>query len=71
MVGKKSEAKPDVVIKAAAKVVGIVAPDTYPIEFLQDNVRIQTDVFEPANQCDVPQLLFLGNLKCLRDNFDL
>ena len=41
-----TEAKPDVVIMAAAKVGGIVANNSYPVEFLQDNVRIQTNVFE-------------------------
>ena len=55
------EAKPEIVIMAAAKVGGIVANNTYPVEFLQDNVRIQTNVFEAAHLCDVSRLLFLGS----------
>ena len=54
-------AKPDVVIVAAAKVGGIMANSTYPVEFLNDNVRIQTNIFEAAHEADVPQLLFLGS----------
>lgn len=53
--------KPDVVILAAAKVGGIVANNTYPVEFFQDNVRIQTNVFEAAHRAEVPRLLFLGS----------
>ena len=55
------DAKPDVVIMAAAKVGGIVANNTYPVEFLQDNVRIQTNVFEASHLADVERLLFLGS----------
>ena len=61
-------AKPDVVIMAAAKVGGIVANNTYPVEFLQDNVRIQTNVFEAAHLSDVPRLLFLGS-SCIYPKF--
>lgn len=56
-----SDARPDVVIMAAAKVGGIVANNTYPVEFLQDNVRIQTNVFEAAHIAEVERLLFLGS----------
>lgn len=63
-----SNAKPDVVIMAAAKVGGIVANNTYPVEFLQDNVRIQTNVFEAAHLSDVPRLLFLGS-SCIYPKF--
>jgi GDP-L-fucose synthase len=55
------DARPDVVIMAAAKVGGIVANNTYPVEFLQDNVRIQTNVFEAAHLAEVERLLFLGS----------
>lgn len=61
-------AKPDVVIMAAAKVGGIVANNTFPVEFLQDNIRIQTNVFEGAHLADVPQLLFLGS-SCIYPKF--
>lgn len=56
-----TSARPDVVIMAAAKVGGIVANNTYPVEFLQDNVRIQTNVFEASHLADVQKLLFLGS----------
>ncbi len=58
---KLLEAKPEVVIVAAAKVGGIVANNTYPVEFLQDNMRIQMNIFEAAHLADVPKLLFLGS----------
>jgi len=62
------QAKPDVVIMAAAKVGGIVANNTYPVEFLQDNVRIQTNVFEASHAAEVPRLLFLGS-SCIYPKF--
>ena len=63
-----TEVKPDVVILAAAKVGGILANSTYPVEFLQDNVRIQTNVFEASHLVDVPRLLFLGS-SCIYPKF--
>ena len=54
-------AKPDVVVVAAAKVGGIMANSTYPVEFLTDNVRIQSNLFEAAHAADVDRLLFLGS----------
>jgi len=54
-------AKPDVVVVAAAKVGGIMANATYPVEFLADNLRIQTNLFEAAHAADVDRLLFLGS----------
>ena len=54
-------AKPDIIIIAAAKVGGIMANSTFPVEFLNDNIRIQTNVFEAAHAADVPRLLFLGS----------
>ncbi len=62
------QAKPDVVIMAAAKVGGIVANNTYPVEFLQDNVRIQTNVFEGSHLANVEKLLFLGS-SCIYPKF--
>jgi GDP-L-fucose synthase len=53
--------KPDVVVVAAAKVGGIMANSTYPVEFLADNLRIQTNLFEAAHAADVDRLLFLGS----------
>jgi GDP-L-fucose synthase len=54
-------AQPDVVIDAAARVGGILANSTYPVEFLADNVRIQTNVFEASHSAGVERLLFLGS----------
>lgn len=56
-----TSAAPDVVVVAAAKVGGIMANSTYPVEFLADNLRIQTNVFEAAHAADVDRLLFLGS----------
>jgi len=55
------EARPDVVVLAAAKVGGIVANDTAPVEFLHDNLRIQANVMEAAHAAGVDRLLFLGS----------
>ena len=54
-------ARPAVVVVAAAKVGGIMANSTYPVEFLADNLRIQTNLFEAAHAADVDRLLFLGS----------
>lgn len=53
--------KPAVVIDAAARVGGILANSQEPVEFLNDNVRIQTNLFEAAHAADVDRLLFLGS----------
>jgi GDP-L-fucose synthase len=55
------EARPDVIIDAAAKVGGIMANSTYPVEFLRDNVLIQTNVMDAAHAADIDRLLFLGS----------
>ena len=54
-------ARPSVVVLAAAKVGGILANSTYPVDFLNDNLRIQTNVFEAAHAAGVERLLFLGS----------
>ena len=51
----------DAVILAAAKVGGIHANNTYPADFLGQNLVIQSNVIDAAHQTDVPQLLFLGS----------
>lgn len=63
-----AQEKPDVVIMAAAKVGGIIANSTHPVEFLNENIRIQTNVFEAAHAAKVPQLLFLGS-SCIYPKF--
>ena len=55
-----NEAKPDVIIDAAAKVGGIMANSTYPVEFLRDNMLIQTNVMDAAHAANTERLLFLG-----------
>ena len=61
-------AKPDILIIAAAKVGGIVANSTYPVEFLNDNLRIQTNLFEAAHTNEIPRVLFLGS-SCIYPKF--
>lgn len=53
--------KPDYVILAAAKVGGIQANNTYPAEFIHDNLVIQNNVIHSAYQNKVERLLFLGS----------
>ena len=60
--------KPQVVVVAAAKVGGILANNTYPVDFLNDNLRIQTNLFEAAHAASVPRLLFLGS-SCIYPKF--
>jgi GDP-L-fucose synthase len=54
-------AKPDAVVVAAAKVGGILANDTYPAEFLYDNLMIEANLIEAAHRAGVNRLLFLGS----------
>ncbi len=56
-----AEAKPQFVVLAAAKVGGILANNTYPADFIRDNLLIQNDVIEAAYQSKVERLLFLGS----------
>jgi len=53
--------KPDYVFLAAAKVGGIHANNTYPAEFIRDNLTIQTNIIHAAYQNNVTRLLFLGS----------
>jgi len=56
-----AEEKPDYVFLAAAKVGGIYANDTYPADFIRDNIQIQTNVIDAAYRNGVKRLLFLGS----------
>jgi GDP-L-fucose synthase len=56
-----ADRRPDAVFLAAAKVGGILANDTYPADFLYDNLMIEANVIEAAFRCDVAKLLFLGS----------
>lgn len=53
--------RPHVVLLAAAKVGGIAANERYPVEFLRDNLLIETAVIEAAAQHAVERLVFLGS----------
>jgi GDP-L-fucose synthase len=53
--------KPDAVFLAAAKVGGILANDSYPADFLYDNLMIEANVVEAAFRSGVEKLLFLGS----------
>jgi GDP-L-fucose synthase len=55
------DTRPDVVVLAAAKVGGIMANSTYPVQFIEDNLRIQLSVISAAHACGVRRLLFLGS----------
>ena len=55
------EVKPNVVILAAAKVGGIHANATYPVDFISDNLQIQQNVISGAQRNSVKKLLFLGS----------
>lgn len=63
----KSE-KPVAIIDAAARVGGILANDTYPYEFLMDNMLIQNNIIRSAHENDVPKFIFLGS-SCIYPKF--
>jgi GDP-L-fucose synthase len=56
-----TEARPDAVILAAAKVGGILANTTYPADFLYENLMIEANVIHQAYAAGVQRLLFLGS----------
>ncbi len=60
--------KPRYVVLAAAKVGGILANATYPVEFLSENLRIQGNVLDAALEHGVERLLFLGS-SCVYPKF--
>jgi len=60
--------KPSVVIDAAARVGGILANDTYPYEFLMDNMLIQNNLIRAAHENNVSKFIFLGS-SCIYPKF--
>jgi GDP-L-fucose synthase len=54
-------ARPDQIYLAAAKVGGIHANETYPAEFIHENLMIEANVIDAAHRADVQKLLFLGS----------
>ena len=63
-----AEHRPSVVVLAAAKVGGIQANNSYPADFLLENLKIQTHVIETAWRSGVRRLLFLGS-SCIYPKF--
>ena len=53
--------KPEWVIQAAAKVGGIVGNNTYPVEFMLENLKIQNNIIENSYKNNVKKLMFLGS----------
>ena len=60
--------KPDAIVLAAAKVGGIHANDTYPVDFLYENLMIEANIIHAAHDGDVERLLFLGS-SCIYPKF--
>ena len=60
--------RPSHVFFAAAKVGGILANDTYPAEFIRDNLLIQLNVIDAAHRSGVEKMLFLGS-SCIYPKF--
>jgi len=56
-----ADRRPDAVVMAAAKVGGILANDRFPVDFLHENLVLQTNVIEAAFRNGVEKLLFLGS----------
>lgn len=55
------DARPDIIVMAAAKVGGILANDSRPAEFLYDNLMIEANIVQAAHEADVDRFLFLGS----------
>lgn len=60
--------QPEFVFLAAAKVGGILANNSYPVDFLRDNLLIQTNVIDAAYRYETRKLLFLGS-SCIYPKF--
>jgi GDP-L-fucose synthase len=56
-----AQERPEFVFMAAAKVGGILANNSYPADFIRDNLILQTNVIEAAHKSGVRRLLFLGS----------
>ncbi|HEY0227605.1 MAG TPA: GDP-L-fucose synthase [Mycobacterium sp.] len=60
--------RPQVIVDAAARVGGILANNTYPADFLSENLQIQVNLLDAAVAAQVPRLLFLGS-SCIYPKF--
>jgi len=56
-----AQAKPSLIIDAAAKVGGIGANNSFPVEFLTDNLAMQSNLMSAAHKAGVPNFVFLGS----------
>lgn len=56
-----AEQRPEFVFVAAAKVGGILANNTYPADFIRENLKIETNLIEASYAAGVERLLFLGS----------
>ncbi|HKO19146.1 MAG TPA: GDP-L-fucose synthase, partial [Acidobacteriaceae bacterium] len=56
-----AQERPEFVFLAAAKVGGILANNSYPADFIRDNLQIQSNVIESSRKTGVKRLLFLGS----------
>jgi GDP-L-fucose synthase len=56
-----AQEKPDAVVIAAGKVGGIHANDTYPVQFLTENLQIESNLMDGAHEAQIVGLLFLGS----------
>ncbi len=63
-----AQEKPDAIFLAAAKVGGILANDSFPADFLYDNLMIEANIIEAAHREGVAKLLFLGS-SCIYPKF--
>jgi GDP-L-fucose synthase len=60
--------KPDALVIAAAKVGGIGANSTFPVDFLSVNLQIQTNLLDAAHAAEIERVLFLGS-SCIYPKF--
>lgn len=60
--------RPDAIILAAAKVGGVHANNTYPVDFLYENLMIEANIIHAAHEADVGRVLFLGS-SCIYPKF--
>jgi GDP-L-fucose synthase len=56
-----AKSKPSLIVDAAAKVGGIGANNSYPVEFLSDNLKIQSNLMRAAHKSGVANFVFLGS----------
>jgi len=68
VLGWMERERPDAVFLAAARVGGILANSTYPVDFLRDNLLIEKAIFSGAHAAGVGKLLFLGS-SCIYPKF--